>query len=405
MEIMKKVALSSVAVAVALATQSAQARVALDPQAVDMEPFRLIPVLGMQVLMDDNIYNFSDNEVDSTIIVVSPSVNLVAQDRDNTYTLSYGINAGFYTEESDSNYVDHALNAVAGLNVSSRTKLDLGMSYSMLHEELGTGATQGIGAAGIAALSGPDEYGLLGLNGAVTYGAEGAAGQLVANAGISNKRYDRDAAADLRDLDTLNYGVGFRYRVAPKTKVTFDVERSEGNYENSAVADTADFEQMAYLVGAVWENSAQTTGRVRMGQTERKVENGFDKSGFTYNADVTWSPRELTRINFGLSKGFTDGTQPTIAIEQTGYSVAWSQDWLERLTTTLSFNTLNEDHELVAGAGSREDDTDTIGARVDYQMRRWLVLGGGVTSKSADSNVSVFDVDRNIFFLSAQISL
>ena len=195
MEIMKKFALSSLAVAVTLVTQSAHAAVKLDPQAINLEPFRLVPVLGFQVLMDDNIYNFSANEVDSMILVVSPSVNLAAQDRDNTYTLSYGINAGFYSEESDNDYIDHALTASAGLNVTSRAKLDLDASYSMLHEDLGTGATQGVGLAGIAALSGPDEYSLLGLKSALTYGAEGAAGQLVGSVGMSNKRYDRDVAA------------------------------------------------------------------------------------------------------------------------------------------------------------------------------------------------------------------
>jgi hypothetical protein len=136
-------------------------------------------------------------------------------------------------------------------------------------------------------------------------------GSLLLNLGLTNKRYDRTVAAVARDMDTLNYGVGFRYRVMPKTKVTFDIERSEGSYKNAATANTSDFEQTAFLVGATWENSAQTTGKIRFGQTERKVESGFDKSRFTYDANVTWSPRELTRFNFALSNGFSDGTLPT----------------------------------------------------------------------------------------------
>lgn len=404
MEIMKKVALSSLAIAVALTAQTVKAGVALDPQAIDLEPFRLVPLLGVQMVMDDNIYNLSADEVDSMIMVVSPSVNLAAQDRDNSYTLSYGINAGFYSEDGDSNYIDHALNAGAGLNVTSRTKLDLGASYSLLHDDLGTGATEGIGAAGIAALSEPDQYSQVGLNGAMTYGAEGAAGQLALNLGLTSKSYDRDAAAVARDLDTLNYGVGFRYRVMPKTKVTFDIERSEGSYDNAVTASTSDFEQTAFLVGATWENSAQTTGRIRLGQTERKVESGFDKSGFTYDANVTWSPRELTHFNFMLSQGFSDGTLPTASIETTSYSTAWTQDWLERLSTTLSFGLTNQDHQRTDNV-VREDDVTNIGAKVDYQMRRWLVFGAGVSAKSADSTLDQYDVDRNVVFLSVQASL
>lgn len=404
MEIMKKVALSSLAVAVAMAAQVVKAGVALDPQAIDLEPFRLVPLLGAQMVMDDNIYNFSANEVDSMIFVVSPSLNLAAQDRDNSYSLSYGINAGFYSEDGDSNYVDHALSAGAGLNVTSKTKLNLGASYSLLHDDLGTGATEGLGAAAIAALSEPDQYSQMGLNGAMTYGAEGAAGQLALSLGLTNKRYDRTAAAVARDMDTLNYGVGFRYRVMPKTKVTFDIERSEGSYKNAATAAQSDFEQTAFLVGATWENSAQTTGRVRFGQTERSVESGFDKSGFTYDANVTWSPRELTHFNFALSQGFSDGTLPTASIETTNYSAAWTQDWLERLSTTLSYGLTNQDHNRIDNV-VRDDDLKTIGAKVDYQMRRWLVFGAGVSTKSTDSTLNQYDVDRNVFFLSVQGSL
>ena len=404
MDIMKKLTLSSLTAAIALSAQGAVAGVALDPQAINLEPFQLVPLLGAQMIMDDNIYNLSANEVDSMIFVVSPSVSLSAQDRDNSYTLSYGINAGFYSEDGDNNYIDHALSAGAGLNVTSKSKLDLGASYSLLHDDLGTGATEGGGLAAINALSEPDQYRLAGLNGAMTYGAEGAVGQVVANLGLTNKRYDRTVAAVARDLDTLNYGVGFRYRVMPKTKVTFDIERSEGSYKNAATANTSDFEQMAFLVGATWENSAQTTGKIRFGQTERKVESGFDKSKFTYDANVTWSPRELTRFNFGLSNGFSDGTLPTVSIETTNYSAAWTQDWLERLSSTISYSLTNQDHTLSI-PGNREDDITSIGAKVDYQMRRRLVLGGGVSAKSTDSTLGQYNVDRNVFFLSVQASL
>ncbi|HQV41913.1 MAG TPA: hypothetical protein PLN04_07835, partial [Moraxellaceae bacterium] len=79
---MKKLTLSSLTAAIALSAQGAVAGVALDPQAINLEPFQLVPLLGAQMIMDDNIYNLSANEVDSMIFVVSPSVSLSAQDRD-----------------------------------------------------------------------------------------------------------------------------------------------------------------------------------------------------------------------------------------------------------------------------------------------------------------------------------
>ena len=75
------------------------------------------------------------------------------------------------------------------------------------------------------------------------------------------------------------------------------------------------------------------------------------------------------------------------------------------MTSTVSYGDMDEYHQMQVLYSQREDQTETIGVRLDYQMRRWLVLGGGLTSKASDSTLNVYDVDRNIFFLSAQISL
>ena len=132
---MKKLALVS-AVAALVITETGQAAVALDPQAIDLEPFRFIPTLLAEMKQDSNIYSLSDNEVSSFVTVLKPTFDLVAQDRDNLYTARYGIIGGFYGE-SDNNYLDHVFSVNAHVEPTGRFRFDVGAGYNFLHEDLG----------------------------------------------------------------------------------------------------------------------------------------------------------------------------------------------------------------------------------------------------------------------------
>ncbi|MDP2226311.1 MAG: outer membrane beta-barrel protein [Moraxellaceae bacterium] len=405
MEIMKKLALSSVAVAVALVVQSAAAKVALDPQSIDLEPFLFVPTLEVETKHDSNIYaQPSGKEVDSMVVTVSPTFRLMAQDRENNYHVQYAIAAGIYSEDSNDNYVDHKLDVGAHFEPTSRVRFNVGAGYAMLHDDRGTGASEGKGLAAIKAMSEPDQYKKTGLHGGVQYGAEDAAGQLYFNLGMSQKRYDDSTIAVSRDLDNLNASLGLHLRLMPKTKLLLDIERDEGSYESAATAATSDYEETRLLVGVAWESTAKTSGKVRIGDSKRDLP-GRSLSKFTWDLGVQWAPVERSRFSFNGGQRASEGTLPTIAIETTNYSLAWNHDWSERLESRVSVGLTNEDHERQAGTGSRSDDTTVLSANLNYQMRRWLVIGGGVSNRERDSSQPGFAFDRNVISLNALISL
>jgi hypothetical protein len=53
----------------------------------------------------------------------------------------------------------------------------------------------------------------------------------------------------------------------------------------------------------------------------------------------------------------------------------------------------------------RDDDTVTAGLALNYQMRRWLILGTGVSVKDRSSSIPGFDLSRTVFSINTQISL
>jgi len=53
----------------------------------------------------------------------------------------------------------------------------------------------------------------------------------------------------------------------------------------------------------------------------------------------------------------------------------------------------------------REDEYLNIGLAVNYNMRRWLEISGSYRYDERDSTIGLFDYDRNLFELTANIAL
>lgn len=406
MEIIKNTGLSSVVLAAVLVGQTAQARVALDPQSINREPFKLVPTVGVEVRQDSNIYSLPSDEVDSMVMVVSPSLRLLAQDRNNSYIASYDIAGGFYSENSDDDYIDHKLNLGAHVEPTGRFRFDLGAGYSMLHDDRGVGFSEGRGLPFILAMSEPDQYSLASLNGGIEYGAKEAAGQLSLSLSETQKRYDLDDRAADRDLDTTNAALGFRYKAMPKTRFLVDLEHEIGAYRNAGTAASSDYTDTRVYGGAIWDSTGSTTGKIRVGVSKRDLESPAqeDLSSPAWDIGVIWSPLEYTRFTLDGSQKITDGTLPTVAIENTTATVGWNHDVNDRVETRLAYSFSAEDHQRLFGL-SRKDDSNTVSASVNYQMRRWLVLGAGMTFRNRNSNYEEFDLIRNVYALNALISL
>ncbi len=400
---MKKLTLLSAAVAYSMA-QMAQASVALDPQAFNLEPFRLIPTLEVQALQDSNIYKLSKDEKSSFVTVLKPAFDLVAQDRDNVYSMRYAAVAGIYAE-GENDYVDNIFSFNAHVEPTSRFRFDARAGYSFLHDDLGTAFTEGLSVAELEARGGPDKYNLASLGGGVEYGAKDAAGQVALTLDYGQKAYDAADAAEKRDLDTLSSQLEFRLRVMPKTKALLDIEYDKGSYDNAATAAVSDYTGMAYFLGLTWENSASTTGKVRLGSNKRDPASGNGVSGFAWDVGVVWTPLERSRFTLDGSRRLQDGTLPTISIDGRNLAVGWAHDWSERVESKLTAGLGMDDHDRQPGTGIREDDTTTLGVVVNYQMRRWLVLGAGASMTSRDSTLNEYDYDRKVFSLNAQMSL
>ena len=384
--------------------QSALAQVALKPQAIPFESFVLVPTLNTRTVFDDNIYSLDANEVSSFSQVVNPNFTFLAQDRLNVYQLFYNLNAAGFANDSNDSYNDHKLGVSAHLEPSVRLRYDAGLTYALLHDDRGTGASSGFGidqirGDGTAANLGMgevDKFNLATISGGVEYGAKTARGLLVANGDINQKRYSRQSSADARDNDTVNVLLGLRARLMPKTTFLVDYEISDTNYDGAS-PDTKD---NRILAGITWENAIQSTGKLRLGQSNRQIDGAADLDKFTWDLGLIWKPVALDTISINGGARASDGVNNT-TIENTNYSVSWTHDWADRFNTTLSLGVSEDDYQGVV----RTDETTSYGIFVNYQMRRWLVLSAGINSSDKDSTEPNVSNKRNVMSIGAQVSL
>ena len=384
--------------------QSALAQVALKPQAIPFESFVLVPTLNTRTVFDDNIYSLNSNEVSSFSQVINPNLSFVAQDRLNVYQLFYNLNAAGFANDSNDSYNDHKLGVSAHLEPSVRLRYDAGLTYALLHDDRGTGASSGFGidqirGDGTAANLGMgevDKFNLATISGGVEYGAKTARGSLVANGDINQKRYSRQSSADARDNDTVNVLLGLRARLMPKTTFLVDYEISDTNYDGTS-PDTKD---NRILAGITWENAIQSTGKLRLGQSNRQIDGAADLDKFTWDLGLIWKPVALDTISINGGARASDGVNNT-TIENTNYSVSWTHDWADRFNTTLSLGVSEDDYQGVV----RTDETTTYGIFANYQMRRWLVLSAGINSSDKDSTEPDVSNKRNVMSIGAQVSL
>lgn len=387
--------------------QTALAQTALQPQAIPFGSFVLIPTLNTRTVFDDNIYSLDTNEVSSFSQVVNPNFTFLAQDRLNVYQLSYNLNAAGYANDSNDSYNDHKFSVSAHLEPSVRLRYDAGLAYGLLHDDRGTGASSGFSLGQIrndangdgvfdGGIGEVDKFNLATISGGVEYGAKTARGLLVAKGDLNQKRYSRDSSALARDNDTLNVLLGLRARLMPKTTFLVDYEISDTNYDGTS-PDTKD---NRILAGITWENTVQSTGKLRLGQSNRQIDGAADLDKFTWDLGLVWKPVALDTISINGGARASDGVENT-TIENTNYSASWTHDWADRFNTTLSLGVSEDDYQGVV----RNDETTTYGISANYQMRRWLILNAGINSSDKDSTEPDVSNKRNVMSIGAQVSL
>jgi hypothetical protein len=390
-----------------LATQTQAAAIPTGPAAIDAGPVAITPTLGVETKYRDNIYLQESNTTDSWIYLAQPALSALLQDRNNLYQLDYKGEAGWYEENSQNDrndYFDNTFSGDAHMEFSDRWIAEGYASWAALHEDRGTGLSEGLIGGDLPE---PIEYDQGDIGGSLQYGADEGAGRLLFRAGYMDRQYQnfRDLTRP-RDRDETTLATTFFYPVAPNTDVLAEYEFKDIHYPTPFTDQPPlDSDENSVLVGAQWDITPNLTSTAKVGYLEKDFKEPDRKNwdGLRWDLDLLLQPREQDSIIVHSSSRPEETTRNGDFIRQDVLTAQWTHNWSDRIYTELGALVGQDTYEQ--SINDRKDDVYNASFRVGYEFRRWANVYAGYTYDDKDSNVEDLSYTDNIFRIGVVLSL
>jgi hypothetical protein len=353
-------------------------------QSVPLGEAALYPSIRIDYLSNDNIGLLSENEVDGSATVVSPELVLVAEKRGLAFRADY---TGEYSVGSVSalDTTDHILDSQLSADFDSRRRARLVASFARLHQDLGDGLTSGRGGEFDQSL----ELNRYFLEGAFDYGARNARGNLIIGLRLGATDFvNLGEVADGRSFSLLQPFGRFGYRLSGDTRATLELRGSSFSFDDS----DRDRDVIALLLGMSFAASGQLTGSFGVGiEAVDPIASELDGTTlFAIESDVTFRPNSFAVLSLGITREVNNdgigviGTGGDLPVE-TNVRLGWEHSWSSWLSSSA----------FVAGRFEDETCPTTVstGIEVNFNVRRWLQVGGSFDAASRDVDACASELD------------
>ncbi|KAF0184575.1 MAG: hypothetical protein FD124_705 [Alphaproteobacteria bacterium] len=378
------------------------------PLGIGLGGFLLFPQLDLGVEYNDNIFAATANETEDTILVAGASARLASQWSRHALNFFGGVQSRTFTDNEDDNAVDWRLGADGRLDIIRDMHIAGGAAFGRTTESRFAGN-------GPANLVEPIEYDF-----------EEAHGELVRDvnrirAGISFAygKYDyKDGQVfagpvfeqDDRDNDVLDITGRLDYALSPDTAVFGSVTHRARDYDlDSGTANGGpildrDSEGWRYLIGANFDITSVVRGEAAVGYstTEYDAAAFADVDGFSAYGQAEWFVTKMTSITANASRETVDaGISGAAGIQRTSIGVRADHE-LRRDIILFGGVSLDQDEYQ---SFDRDDDRTRFNVGVDWYANRLLKVGAGYERFEQESTGVNKDRDftGNVFALRASL--
>jgi len=386
-------------------TSAAVAATAGGPAVIDVGPVAITPTTGLESKYSDNIYLQETDTTSSWIYLVRPAVVAQLQDRSNLYRLSYDGEAAWYDEDSENDrndYFNHTFSGDIYILPAERWIATAYASYALLHEDRGTGLTEGQIGNNIPE---PVEYDQTDVGGTIEHGS--GVGRISLNANYMDRVYQNFRQfTRSRDVEETRVGATFFYPIAPKTDILLDYSHADISYPNPfenlpALDSTEDTIQ----AGIEWEITPNMTSRAQAGGTQKNFDDSErdEWSGLTWTLSLLMQPTEHDTVTITGQKAPEETSLQGDFINRESLTTTWDHSWSDRVGTSLSGTVARERYE--GSINDREDYIYNVTARVNYEFRRWVNTYMSYSYDDKDSNAEDLSYQQNVFMIGVDLSL
>jgi hypothetical protein len=397
---------SAVACTLCLTASTVIAQNSLDPAVINAGPFALTPTLGFETKHRDNIYLQQRNPTDSWISLERPELNAALQDRENLYQLNYKGEAAQYEVSSNNDrndYFDNTFSSNAHVELSDRWIAAGNASWAALHEDRGTGLSEGLVGQ---VLPEPVRYDQSDVGGSLQYGTQGVA-RLLVRAGYMDREYQNfKEITRSRDRDESTLGSTFFYPIAPKTSLLADYTYKHIHYPNPFTSvPELDSDENSLLVGARWEITPNLVSTAKAGYVDKNFDSSqrADWNGLGWSVDLLMQPRQQDSIVVQSSRAPEETTLQGDFIKRSAISTVWTHYWSDRVYTELGGLYGQDVYEQ--SIDDRKENIYNASIRVGYLFRRWVNIYAGYRYDDKGSNAPNLSYTDNVFNVGVDLSL
>jgi len=373
------------------------------PAGVPVGSGYVFPSIDLTFLNDDNLTNADINEIDTIGWKVAPSLLYEQSSNRSRFAADWRLDAGWYDDSPIDDYVDNYVSGIFEYQPTNRFNSALKANFTDSHDPRGTGRAEG---ALVAAQPEFDEWHSFGVEGNFGYGLENGIARVEGDVGYTTKEYDNNRGSTfVRDRDDTYGAARFFYRLAPNTDLVVEGRLADHSYVQTAVG-VAPLDSFVHRIlgGVSWEATGKTTGSIKLGYIDKDFDSGTRQDGdaLIWEIGITWEPRTYSVVNISSSRDFQETNGAGNFIQKDNFiSADWTHYWQEHISTTVNFSYTEDTFDPT----TREDELTNAGARLNYDLQRWLTVSGGYRYDERDSNANAFDYERNIFELTVRVTL
>jgi hypothetical protein len=365
--------------------------------------FDILPSLSTTLQHDNNVARSNSNEVSSWVNLLTPTLKANLANGADNYTFTGALTNGkFFSSEAD-NFTDGYLQADAQISPSSRDNFKLSANSRWLHEERGTGITQGTGAAQTEVVKFTDQS----LDAEYKYGATNTPGQVRVNTRLYNKDYSNfRTTTQYRDYDSVLFGAGFLYQLPSAFKALSEVNSADIIYKLTDPTGSRDSRDTNYRLGMEWAFTTVSVGALKLGYQDKNFDAATreDFGGFAWEASLIWQPLTYTAVDFAAGRRAKDVDSVNAAgdfIIETSAAVGWNHTWSETWSTKLSAQYLDNEYNVQ----NRTDTSRVVTAEVSHQLLRWVKVSAFASLEDRNSSLVAIEYDRKVVGLTAAFTL
>jgi hypothetical protein len=355
------------------------------PAHIDVYGLDFTPTLQLSESYDDNFRELEHNTQSSMVTKVAPIFELKAEDRNSGTRLIWQPTRYIFHDETDASHTDQRLNLNSIMEFTDRHRLELDAEVRK-YEITNSTAVDGIN----------DKFRSDHAGGIYTYGAKSAANQIELGANYEQLRtQNSDGINDDKERNTTALTSTWYHRIGSNTRGLLEYDHTRFDYlSDNLRSSKAD----ALLAGAVWDFTARTTGKVRVGFEHKNFDDNSvkDLNNPTWQVDLSWKPRTYSVFTLVARQALDEGDDGSDAVKATSARLGWRHGWTDRITT---FTEAGLGRYLYKGQ-DRTDDLHEFVVGVDYQMRRWLDFGLSYRFRNDDSDAVDQSYVRHIYLFS-----